>query len=293
MENSELKEPTEAITPGQLLAAAREARGISQIEMADRLHWLPSYVGALEENRFEVLRAAAFARGYLRAYGKLVGVDEGELMAAYDALPSVGQSRRAPPRRITTNIPQMQKKGLAIPVGIAAAAILVLLLWLLQGDDEAIDETSTPDADLSAESADPVGADSPTAEAATVVENSVETATAVVALESSDTTGSIEADAAPDVQLASADTADTEAAEAGENLSFQFSGDCWLEVRNASAELIYANLQQAGNTLNISGEAPFDVLVGDARMVSLTFRGEEVSIRRRPGRVMARFSVGE
>jgi len=75
-------------------------------------------------------------------------------------------------------------------------------------------------------------------------------------------------------------------------LEFSFSGDCWLEVRDA-AELIYFDLHGEGDELRLEGAAPFSILVGDARRVELRYLGEPVEIRPSPGRVMARFEVGE
>ena len=76
-------------------------------------------------------------------------------------------------------------------------------------------------------------------------------------------------------------------------LQFRFSGDCWLEVRNAADELIYADLRRDGDVLNLSGRAPFRVLLGNAGVVELDYQGEAVAIERRPGRSIAKFSVGE
>ena len=76
-------------------------------------------------------------------------------------------------------------------------------------------------------------------------------------------------------------------------LTFEFSDDCWLEVRDASGQLIYANLERAGDTVRLDGEAPFEVLAGNAAAVSVSFRGEPFAFRIRPGRDTARFTVGE
>ncbi len=122
VENSELSGVSEP-GPGELLRSAREALGISQREMADRLNWVPAYVIAVEENRFDVLRGAAFVRGYLRAYGKQVEVPEDTLMAAYSALPGDLPVAAGNGRRVESRVPQVQKKGVAIPAG---AAVVVL-----------------------------------------------------------------------------------------------------------------------------------------------------------------------
>lgn len=279
-----------------MLAAAREAHGISQREMADRLNWLPSYVGALESNRFDQLRNPNFGRGYLRAYGKLVGVPEAQLMAAYEALPDVDDADKARTRRVKRSVPQVQKIGLAIPAGIAAAVLLVAVLWYLRGD------TTVP-VPASGAGAEPALAAEPeelapaAGEQLAVVVADETTAPEPAALEVPESNAGV-APVAPEIaQSTDVDAAPTLVPEVAVDvrplLSFSFSGACWVEVRNAAAELIYANLHEAGNTLEVRGEAPFDVLVGDARMVTLSYQGEAVPIKSRPGRVIARFTVGE
>ena len=61
-------------------------------------------------------------------------------------------------------------------------------------------------------------------------------------------------------------------------LEFEFTAECWLEVRDSKGELIYANLRRSGDTLTLEGAAPFDVLLGDASAASLSYLGAVVPI---------------
>lgn len=72
--------------PGDILKAAREARGLTTKEVADKLCLRQQQVEEIEENRFDPTVAHTFIRGYLRAYAKLIGLDEKEVLAAYEAL---------------------------------------------------------------------------------------------------------------------------------------------------------------------------------------------------------------
>jgi cytoskeleton protein RodZ len=64
-------------------------------------------------------------------------------------------------------------------------------------------------------------------------------------------------------------------------------------VRDGGGTLIYADLRQAGDTVSLDGDAPFNVLAGNAAAVKLRYRGEPFPVRARPGRDLARFTVGE
>jgi len=71
-------------SPGVRLRAAREARGLSIEEVADRLRLNEALVLAMEEDRFGLLGAPVFARGHLRNYAALVGAPEREVLEAFE-----------------------------------------------------------------------------------------------------------------------------------------------------------------------------------------------------------------
>ena len=73
-------------SPGQLLRMAREARGLTQPEVASRLNLRVSLVRDIEEDRFDQRTASTFTRGYLKTYAKLVGASEERVVAAYERL---------------------------------------------------------------------------------------------------------------------------------------------------------------------------------------------------------------
>jgi len=71
-------------SPGLQLRKAREARGLSIEEVADRLRLNEALVLAMEEDRFGLLGAPVFARGHLRNYALLVGASEQQVLDAFD-----------------------------------------------------------------------------------------------------------------------------------------------------------------------------------------------------------------
>jgi cytoskeleton protein RodZ len=120
-------------TPGSLLKVARESQGISEREAADRLNLMPGYVAILERDDYQSLRSPPFARGYVKAYGKLLGLDEEQLLSAFDRL----QDGRDPERKkkVVTRPLQLQHTGLGVVIGLAILCLLVLALWWWQGGD--------------------------------------------------------------------------------------------------------------------------------------------------------------
>jgi len=114
-------------TPGSLLKKARTAQGMSEREAADRLNLMPNYVAILERDDYQALRSPPFARGYVKAYGRLLGLDEQQLMSVYDALnvaEPVRQEKRMEPRPL-----QLQRTGLGVVIGLGILLVLVVALW--------------------------------------------------------------------------------------------------------------------------------------------------------------------
>jgi cytoskeleton protein RodZ len=120
-----------ALSPGALLRSAREAQQMSDREAAERLNWLPRYVPMIERDDYQSLRSPAFARGYIRAYGKLLQLDEEELIAAFEVLTG-GAVEGGRGKRVITEPLQLQRTGWGIVIGLLVLALLVTGLWWWQ-----------------------------------------------------------------------------------------------------------------------------------------------------------------
>nr|WP_225780493.1 RodZ family helix-turn-helix domain-containing protein [Pseudomonas sp. Marseille-Q3773] len=70
--------------PGELLRQARESRDWSQAEVARKLNLTVSSLNHVETGAFDKLPGHTFARGYIRAYAKLMDLDQAALVDAFD-----------------------------------------------------------------------------------------------------------------------------------------------------------------------------------------------------------------
>lgn len=124
-----------------MLRAAREARGLDQADVAERLNWILSYVSIIERDDYAALRRPSFAGGYVRAYGKLLGLNGEQLMAAYRAVVGeVAEHRpaQAPPRKRRARVaPMIADQHLLMVLGLLILVLLVLILGWWRGDSEA------------------------------------------------------------------------------------------------------------------------------------------------------------
>lgn len=68
---------------GPWLQRQRELRGVALRDIADDTKISMRYLQALEANRFDILPAQVFVRGFLRQYSRFVGLDPDEVVNAF------------------------------------------------------------------------------------------------------------------------------------------------------------------------------------------------------------------
>lgn len=290
---------SEGPVAGQRLAAARKSRDISIFEIAKELHLDEHKVQALEENRFDTLGAPVFAKGHLRKYAQLVGVDIDDVMADYYALnravgapPVVGVARK--PARELPSGPWLLVGALLVVVAAA------YLLWPSRsGDDTApadeapVDERAVEEAAAADEDRTPAGRDAAPVEDRPPQIEAPEDDSAPAAEATPQPASEPPADVEePAVTAAPAAARPAEPADGEVTLSMTFTGDCWTEVSDATGARLFFDLGRAGRTVSVSGEPPLRVLFGDGDNVELSVNGAERRIlaSERRGRT-ARFTV--
>ncbi len=72
------------VNPGETLRQARESNGWTLAEVALKLNLTSSSLSNLEAGAFDKLPGHTFARGYIRAYAKLLGMDQTLLVQQFD-----------------------------------------------------------------------------------------------------------------------------------------------------------------------------------------------------------------
>ena len=99
-EKPENESGSTGIGPGERLQAARIQQGLSLQDVASRMHLSAKILEAIEDNNFEEITAPIFVKGYLRAYARIVSLDEDEMILQYRDF----FSEEDPPISSTSNI---------------------------------------------------------------------------------------------------------------------------------------------------------------------------------------------
>ena len=269
---------------GERLAAAREELQISIVEIAKELHLDEQKVQALEANDFEPLGAPVFAKGHLKKYAQLVKVDIDDILFDYHKMtrsegpPPVVSTRKAP------KLPASPTPWIATAVILLVVAAVAVWFFVLRPEMTIIPpdaEPVAPPADrLLEDTADAVerdaGAERPNPSA--VLTDAAALPDTVDDTAEEDTAEPESADASPEA-VPVATPAPARVAEPGQlALTLTFVGDCWTEISDGNGRRLFFDLGRAGRTVNVSGAAPFSVLLGNADNVRLALNGASIPV---------------
>lgn len=63
-------------------------------------------------------------------------------------------------------------------------------------------------------------------------------------------------------------------------LVMTFSGDCWLQVTDATGKSLFSGTQKSGTSLNLVGTPPYKLTIGAPAVVQVQFQGSPVDLSR-------------
>ncbi len=117
---------------GAALRAARERRGTSVADCAATLRARHEQVVALEAGRLDAFGGEVYARGFLRSYARLLGLDADELLAGLGGGPAaagVQHLRDLPTERVASG-PRIPAWAIVLVLAIVAGAVVAAALRL-------------------------------------------------------------------------------------------------------------------------------------------------------------------
>ncbi|MBM2822485.1 MAG: helix-turn-helix protein [Thermoleophilia bacterium] len=125
---------------GSSLREARLRQDLDFPELEERTKIRPKYLRALEDERFDILPAPTYVRGFLRSYADALGLDGQPFVDEYNTRFAVGEedapvrSRRVPVQRRDRGVRESRIAVLAL-FAIAVATALVIAAWRFGGPE--------------------------------------------------------------------------------------------------------------------------------------------------------------
>ncbi|WP_300339257.1 helix-turn-helix domain-containing protein [Accumulibacter sp.] len=280
-------------TVGQQLRAAREARGISVADAAQSLKLGPRQVAALESEDWSSLPGNTMIRGFVRNYARLLNLDGDALMRGLDAEQMQRTLQLEVSAGTSASLPQAGRRAerrdyLAIFGGLLLLLLAVLAyLFVPPGFWDEKLAALTGSSNLPAPAAPPVVAAPPAApiETQPVLAPPGPSAAAAPANPAGAVVQS------PGGQSQGAATIDTPPAAVGDTLRLRFAEAAWIEVLDGRGEVLSTGFKPAGSQQDITGQPPFSLVLGNARHVTVEYKGKTIDLESHTSKGVARLTV--
>ncbi|ETK23057.1 MULTISPECIES: RodZ domain-containing protein [Pseudomonas] len=318
------------VNPGDTLRQARESNGWSLAEVALKLNLTTTSLGNLEAGAFDKLPGHTFARGYIRAYAKLLGIDQAILVQEFDQFTGTdsqgsnvhGLGRIEEPVRVSHTI--LRIVSLLLLIAVIGGGFV---WWQDQTSQRTKDLTSNAMEHVEVESADgttqihpldepedqavaesqaapeaPVATEQPapeTAPAATAAVPAPATPTAPAHTPAAPVSQA-HTPAAPVQAPTTTPTAPaispptTPALIAGDGrVQITFVADCWTQVTDGNGKVLFSGLKRKGDTLDQGGKPPLTLRLGFARGAQVAYNGQPVDVAPFTSGETARLKLGQ
>jgi len=290
---------------GQQLKKAREKQGLSVSQIAEAQHLRNGVIQAIESGDYKQIDSELFLKGYIRTYAKQVGLNADSIIADLniELEPARLQKARDLEANPLVNIERRRRRKrriaklllLILVAAIIAAVVVRVVLPKLNSEDVAEEQSAITDPAPEIKAPEPLLEPEQSA--------GVSEATGYDSVDDAPELSSVVDVTADEQPMSDIEPAQPEADEqvpvVAENiepvlaqppvsepagpvsgvLEIEFTGDCWVQVRDASGNRLASSLQRAGDKLQVSGEAPLKVVIGAVDTVAtISFQGEPVDI---------------
>ena len=316
------------VNPGETLRQARENNGWTLAEVALKLNLTASSLSNLETGAFDKLPGHTFARGYIRTYAKLLGMDQASLVREFDLYTGTDANgsnvhslgRIEEPVRVSHTILRIVSLLLLIAVigggfiwwqdqtSMRAKDLIGLTPEHVEVEgadgttrihplDEPEDQ-AVAEAKAKAEGETPVVTESAPEQAASIalaLPAAAQAPAAAPVVAAPVPAPSVVAPAvAPAVAPVATPPAATVAPVAGAGkVAVQYTADCWTQVTDATGKVLFGGLKRKGENLEVSGKPPLTLRLGFARGAQVTYNGQSVDVAPFTSGETARLKLGQ
>jgi len=288
-----------AATAGSLLRAAREKQGLHIAALAAAIKVAQRKLEALEGDRYNELPDATFTRALAQTVCRTLKVDARPVLELLPPAPTM--ALMSAHGRLNTPFrerPGREEPGSAVvvmrPMVWAAAALVLaaLAVWLAPADwwsllrggpaQATLPASSPAEASASAPAAAPSSDVLPQPASGTLAATmpaaaSQATVETVFAAQNPEPAASEPAAASASPALLATGTAPTFAVPSG-LVQLRTSEASWVEVRDARGQLLLSRTVQPGESVGLDGSLPMRLVIGNAAVTQLGFRGKPVDL---------------
>ncbi len=276
------------LSVGQILRAAREGQGLSVHDVENRIKFATKQIEWLEADDYVRLHEAAFVRGFVRSYARLLKLDAADLLSN---LPSSHLQMSLAHEVKSMEIPMptsfaARKHNI---IWLAAALVVALSLVIFerfhsrapeQPQAQPVSNVIVQTLELPTGTAENVHAQmSAQTQDAVAVAQQIAKPEALVSVvpapqqAAPKAVSTIPVPAVGDKPKVNAEINATEHA-----LRLEFDKNSWLEIKDGNDKVLVNRIYAAGSLVRLSGKAPLLVVIGNPRAVRLFDNDKKIQL---------------
>jgi cytoskeleton protein RodZ len=252
-------EQLDQVPPGELLRRARREKGMAAEEVILNMGITQTVLSALENDEYERLPAPLYVKGYIRRYCSILGIPDNEVLTSFDDLLREQGIQQGELKLRLMGAPEKKFGQWKLVIFLVLALLAALLFWIVQSSSGvALDlfetQQSTP----------------------TVLSQQKSlTLTPPLPVEPQKNGTLFDGDYSVDLDDNNADVA---VAAKPQRLQIHIIQQSWIEVLDARGDILIADLKPSGSKVDVTGMPPFNVVLGYAPGVQLSYAGQQVTV---------------
>jgi cytoskeleton protein RodZ len=273
---------------GQELAAAREARGLALADVAQSLKFAPRQLEALEQERFDALPGATFARGMVRSYARLLKIDPEPLLARISGRCEVPDANRLAARyHQPVPFSDAGRRSTFVYLGMTLGVLVLVgaVAWQWHQERNAAQIAKAPK--KSATTTVAKAAPREVAPRPTQVIPAQPAAVFVPIVPEKPKPVPLVAE-----KLEKAEKPDKPKVVSGAHrLVVRTDGEAWIEIKDASDRMLVSSLNPPGSERVVRGKPPYSLVIGNASNVRVTYDDKLIDLAPHTRQDVARLTI--
>jgi cytoskeleton protein RodZ len=286
-----------ALGVGRALAEARQAQGLALTDVAQHLKFMTRQLEAIEAERFDSLPGPTIARGMVRTYARFLKLDPEPLLSSMTGSVDTRDATPQLAARFSQPVPfsDSGKQSTVLYLGLSAIVLAIAggMVYEWRHDRGAAALVATAPAPADAERPDPQPAAQAAPEAAPKATPEVAPTPAVPVVRSETPTSPPSPLAVKDAATPKSSVKEAVAPKStGPNrLVLRFEEDAWAEVTDSVGRQLVSSLNPAGTERVVRGRPPYNLVIGNAQHVTVSFNDREIDLLPHVKVEVARFTL--
>lgn len=280
---------------GLKLRQAREQKGYSIGEVAERLKLSARQIEGLESGNYEGMPELVFVRGFLRTYGRFLDLDDNEVAAFLDRIMPQNRNNlyavdRSGSQALNYQQTEVKKSFPTWILGVLTAVVIGggIYVWQSKSNQEYAKQSDNM------ERPEPAGSAAGNLQADNISVVAMGSDAAASAVPAASAPAAVPAQTMASEPVVAASAASGVVPVAADELAVKVLYRSNLVIKDKNGAFIINRIVPAGSEHRFRGGAPYEVWIGYSLGATANYGGREINVRQHlTGKTTSSFTVGQ